>query len=578
VLGGPHLGGTRPGLTTIAMDDLIDVVTQNVSVDHLTEELSALSAIHRPPATPDFRAAAEHCLERLAAMGVEAELLSYPADGETQYWTLRMPEEWRLRVGRLEQLLPNGGRRTLCDARQAPLSIAERSAATPPGGITTELVDFDAHPDMPLAGRLVLTSGDMRRARERAVEGREAAGIVWYDETAQPGELQYVQWWWVGDERRCPGFVVSAEEGRRLRDALSRAPVPVWAEVDAEFRRGSVDVVTALFPGTTPEEVLLVAHLDHACPGANDNASGCVVALEAMRLVAELVRGGHLARPQRGVRVLLTQEIIGTIPAVASGVADRVRTALCLDMVGWRREEEPGLSVVRSAEAAGPYANRLAARVARYLEQRGGPPISMQPFSSGSDHYVLCDATVGIPCPLLMRWPDPAWHTSRDVPETLSEDSLRAAAVFTACYALAAANADARAVGTPSTLPKSGPSIPGAADRAPRWQAIYVRQFRGPVMLRHLQPHMSAAERKLFARMVRYPAEEGQDRHRGIDELITVLNWTDGERTAAESLALAEAELQRRLDTEAVLGLLDLLARRGYLSKTPAGAERAEGA
>jgi len=550
------------------MHDLIDTVTPNVSLDRLTEDLFALSAIHRPPATPDFRRAAEYCMEQLARMGLEPELLSYPADGETRFWTLRMPEEWRLQAGRLQELLPGGERRTLCDAQRVPLSIVERSASTPPGGITTELVALDDLPGTPAAGKLVLASGDIRRAREQAVQAGGAEGIVWYDETAAPGELQYLQWWWVGDERRCPAFVVPPEEGLRLRRAVSHGPVTLHAEVDAVFCSGSVDVVTAALPGASPEEVMLAAHLDHPYPSANDNASGCVVALETMRLAADAVRSGDLARPRRGIRILLTQEIIGTIPAAASGLAEQVRVGLCLDMVGWRRGEEPGLRIVKGAEAPGPYGNRLAQQVARGLEQRGEARIAIEPFSSGSDHYVLSDATVGIPCPLLMRWPDAAWHTSRDVPETLSEESLGTGAVFAACYALAAANAEPTAVGQPSRLP-------GSVGPPPAHHAVYERRFRGPIMLRHLQAQMSAQERELFARMVRYPEGEAGGRHRGIDELITVLNWTDGARTAGESLALAAAESRREVDADAVLGFLDLLAAHGYLTKLPAGGPKA---
>ena len=553
------------------MEALTDLVARNVSTDHLTAELLAVSALHRPPATPYFRAAAEHCMQQLAAMGLEPELLSYPADGRTRFWTLQMPEEWSLRLGHLQEMLPGGGHRTLSDAHQAPLSVVERSAPTQPGGITTELVPLDAAPHESLAGKLVLTSGDIRSARKQAVQTGDASGIVCYDETAPAGELQYQQWWWVGGERRCPGFVVPPEEGRRLRRAVSRAPVAVRAEVDAEFGSGSVDVVTGLLQGESPEEVVLAAHLDHPYPGANDNASGCAVALETMRLIADLVRRASVPRPQRGVRILLTQEIIGTIPAAASGALDRARVGLCLDMVGWRRGEQPGLYLVKSAEAAGPYANRLAQQLAGHLAQRGGPDIAIQPFSSGSDHYVLCDATVGIPCPLLTRWPDTAWHTSRDVPATLSEESLRAAALFAASYTLEAAQAEPGAVRTASPLPRSVASTGRSPGRAPQSRAVYARKFRGPIMLRHLEPSMSSDERELFARMVRYPPHEAGGRHRGIDELIAVLNWADGARTAGETLALASAELQRQVDSRAVLDFLDLLATHGYLEKRPRG-------
>ena len=49
-----------------------------------------LTLYHRMQASPGFRQAAHYCLERLRQAGVQAEVLSFPADEKTQYWSWQM--------------------------------------------------------------------------------------------------------------------------------------------------------------------------------------------------------------------------------------------------------------------------------------------------------------------------------------------------------------------------------------------------------------------------------------------------------------------------------------------------------
>jgi len=59
-------------------------------------------------------------------------------------------------------------------------------------------------------------------------------------------------------------------------------------------------------------EVLVVAHLCHPQPSANDNASGAAAALEAARVLQTLIAGGHLPPPRRSIRFLWLPEFTGS--------------------------------------------------------------------------------------------------------------------------------------------------------------------------------------------------------------------------------------------------------------------------
>ena len=65
------------------------------------------------------------------------------------------------------------------------------------------------------------------------------------------------------------------------------------------------------------------------------------------------------------------------------------------------------------------------------------------PYSGGSDHTVFQDPALGVPCPMLIQWPDRFYHSSHDTPDKSDPASLALAARCAATYAafLAAAGA-----------------------------------------------------------------------------------------------------------------------------------------
>jgi hypothetical protein len=62
-------------------------------------------------------------------------------------------------------------------------------------------------------------------------------------------------------------------------------------------------------------------------------------------------------------------------------------------------------------------------------------------FSGGSDHAEFTDSTIGVPCVMLLQWPDLFYHTSMDTIDKVSEDSLRRVGWIVANATLTLANA-----------------------------------------------------------------------------------------------------------------------------------------
>jgi len=125
-----------------------------------------------------------------------------------------------------------------------------------------------------------------------------------------------------------------------------------------------------------------------------------------------------------------------------------------LDMVG-QNQELCGSSflIERLPQALPSFADDLIARLREELTQesqshtgQGGFALfrhASTPFSGGSDHYILSDPSVGVPCPMIIQWPDKFYHTSQDTLDKVDPASLHRAGVLAATYAYFLAHADA---------------------------------------------------------------------------------------------------------------------------------------
>jgi hypothetical protein len=445
-------------------EPLLDALRGEVSGERALAAVEALARFHRVQASPGYDAAAGWLAGQLETSGLGVEVEHVPGDGRTRRLGALMPEGWECAHARAT-LVDAGARESLCDYARLKLSLILRS--DPARGrfplVTVEDGTEDEHyRGRDVRGRVVLTRGAVQRVHQLAVIERGAAGILFDGRRLlppvrgpldDPDAVTYTSFWWRGDEPRGWGFVVSPGTGARLRERL-HAGFPLELDVDIESRHFAtrIPLVSATLPGASGREVVVLAHLCHPEPSANDNASGVAAALEAARALAVVsARPGARSRGL-GIRFLWVPELTGTYAYLGPGGgpdperAERTVAALNLDMVG---EDQAKCGSTLLIEHPPCFAGSFAEALVGHIRQRAqdwvtsysGPGhfslarMSEVPFSGGSDHAVLVDPLVGVPCPMLIQWPDRYYHSSHDTPDKCDPASLALAARCAATFA-----------------------------------------------------------------------------------------------------------------------------------------------
>ncbi|MEI7769657.1 MAG: DUF4910 domain-containing protein [Chloroflexales bacterium] len=450
---------------------LLSTIQDEVSGVAAKGLVARISQWHRIQASPMYREAAEWLHATLSGWGVQSDLESYPVGEGLLAWGEPLFQEWSCEEGWLDLLLPGGGALRLADYRALPLSLLPRSASADGEYELVVVAGGDRASDyagLDVAGKLVLTRLSPMSVHRAAIEERGAAGVIFdgmrsIPEICPPGDLpddtQYSSWWWYGGEARAFGFALSPRAGADLRRRAARAakdgsPLRLRARVRSTFSDGAIESVSARIPGESDEEVLLMAHLCHPTPCANDNASGAAAVMEVARALRALIESGRLPRPRRSIRFLWVPEMTGTYLYLArhEELIAKTVAALNLDMVGQDQAQCGSVSlVVHTSDALPSFVGDLLEAIrdglggdAHTFNGRADPPLfryAATPTSNGSDHYILGDPSVGIPTPMIIEWPDRFYHTTADTLEKVSPTTLgrNMALAGTYTYFLAAA-------------------------------------------------------------------------------------------------------------------------------------------
>ena len=465
-----------------------DLIRRAYRGDAAHRHVTAISQHHRIQGSPGYRAAAAYVAAQLEAAGLEVAIRRYPADGRARFWTTPSFLEWACEAATLHLLTDEGASPAatgdlLCDFAAIPTSLIQRSIAVEgdfeivaPGG--TGGKEPEDYAGIDVRGKIVLSAEAADRVAELAIRQFGAAGVLFdgmaaggRSELDLPDARQYTSFWWAGEvQPDAWGFVLSPRQGRMLRAKLADGKtVRVRASIHSRFYAGSFEVVEATIPAaaaaetlqatwlrasaTHDHEILMVSHLCHPQPGANDNASGAAALLEAAATLARLLGQAALPTPHRGIRFIWVPEMTGTFAWLAAQEAEvrsgRWIAGLNLDMVGADQCQTNGICEFVSLPAAGA---AFADHLLNWLRQPFSDGIRYKeaPFASGSDHYILSDPSVGIPTPMINDWPDRFYHTSADTPDRVSPAALARSGALAAIYAywLAAAEpADAAWLG-----------------------------------------------------------------------------------------------------------------------------------
>ena len=439
---------------------MLAAVRSEASGERAHESVRALSRFHRVQASPGYAAACDWLAARIESYGLAAEVETVAGDGRTRCLGHLMPEGWDC-THAVASMVDGGASERLCDYEAEKLSLILRSAPARGRYPLTVVEDGTReadYRDRDVRGKVVLTRGAVQRVHELAVIGRGAAGILSYgrrllppvrDRHDDPDALAYTSFWWDEAGPRGWGFVVSPRVGERLAERLA-AGAALALEVEIESRAFPIGIplVSTRLAGDEPGEVLVLAHLCHPLPSANDNASGVAAALETARVLTTLRARGQLPATGRSVRFLWVPEITGTCAWLARD-PERARgthAAVNLDMVGQNQERCGSTFLLEhpphfAASFAEELLLKIRSEAVDWVASYSGPGhfsmtrLGEVPFSGGSDHYVLADPATGVPCPMLIQWPDRYYHSSHDTPDKTDPDSLALAVRCAATYA-----------------------------------------------------------------------------------------------------------------------------------------------
>jgi len=455
-------------LNRLVRDELSGVVAKSF--------VEQIARFHRIQASTMFHEAAEYVKNELVKIGLkDATIEQFPADGKTKYWTHTSPIGWTVKSAELYLVEPQ--EKLIVRYEDVPTCLHTYSKATPPEGVTAELVDVDKgtkpkdYEGKDVKGKFVLATGRANPVHEQAVYKLGAAGVITdtitYEmpnvrESLDIPDAHAYQGIWPNAEEQDKvtfGFSLSKRQGNQLRTLLkSGKTVKLKAKVDAQLFPGNEDVITATIPGKTKpnEEIFLIAHLCHPKPSANDNASGSGLLLEIARTITALINSGKIEQPARTIRFFWVPETLGTVAYLSQheDMFSRFVAGINLDMVGQNQELcKSTLNLDRTPDSLPSYLNdyvySLIEKSIKEFDTVTGFGSSSTfrynttTFSGGSDHAEFTNSTISVPCIMLLQWPDMFYHTSMDTIDKVSEDSLKRIGWITTVAALTLANATA---------------------------------------------------------------------------------------------------------------------------------------
>ncbi|HXX87919.1 MAG TPA: DUF4910 domain-containing protein [Candidatus Acidoferrum sp.] len=456
------------------MMDFAQVVKDEISGSDAKLFVAQISGFHRIQGSTMFHEAAEYVKNQLQALGFrDVKVEQFPADGKSKYWTYVSPMGWEVKSAKLWLLEPE--EQLLATYEDIPQSLHAFSNCTPSEGIVAELVDVDRgtrsedYKGKKVKGRFVLATGRARAVHEQAVYKYGAAGVITDSVTLEmprvresldvPDAHAYQAIWPTAKELSKVrfGFSLSKRQGNALRAHLrSGKTVRLKASVDARLFPFFEDVITATIKGNNKpsDEVVLVAHLCHPKPSANDNASGSGLLLEIARTIKSLINSGKIPQPSRTIRFMWVPETKGTVAYLSShkDSAKKIVAGINLDMVGQNQELcRSTLNLDRTPDSLPSYLNDfvfgLIEQTVREFDHQTRWGLSSTfryrttTFSGGSDHAEFTEATSRVPCVMLLQWPDLYYHTSMDTIDKVDEASLKRVGWITTVAALTLANA-----------------------------------------------------------------------------------------------------------------------------------------
>ena len=419
--------------------DLLASPAVQISGSRCQQHVARLSQMHRIIGSPGYEDAVHYIHSQLMSLGLKDVVVErFSMNGARAYGDWIAPAAWEASAAELWVESPERFR--LCDYAETPVCLHVGSRSSSPDAVFGELVDIGDgvsnadYAGQDVTGRIVLTSGNVRDVYEEAVRCRGARGIIsgampWQSPSIgrspldQPDMVSFNKFNVRHDDinREAFSFGISARQEARLRDLMRQGEGSVRATVNARASSGKLAVLSALVPGSemSDRELVLVTHLCHPQPGANDNASGPALVLEIVRSLLSVERD-HAVPPMRhSLRLLFVPEAYGTIAWLLESDVPRgdMLWAVNLDMVGGDSAQTSGhLWLDQTPWSMPTYLNDLMAALMSETATAApnGWQYGVREHMGGSDHIMFLAPEIGVPAIMLGHEPDLFYHSDLD--------------------------------------------------------------------------------------------------------------------------------------------------------------------
>jgi len=424
------------------LNDILGVINGQRAWDWVAK----ISQFNRIQASNGYHDSLETIKEELVTLGFDdIEHFKSPADGETKSWGYQAPYQWEIETGELWIEEPE--KTKLCDFNDIPVSIVTHSK---PCDVTAEVKDIgigDEKEDYErndIEGKFLLMSGPIFRCRP-FIEECGAIGVIYYPDlnrTRDNFDRRIYNGFFTTKETKNKtksGFSISYNQAMHLKELLQKGTVKVNARIKAEYLEGNLETLTSSIKGTEfPEqEIVIIAHLCHPLPSANDNASGAAGLLELARAYKHMVDKKILEKPKRTLRFVWVPEFNGTVPWMKHHVDNMRKVLACinLDMIG----EHPlkigyPLEVNLAPRSTPSIMNDITTFFVKKTADHpkgiaiNGTKIPMsyrlKSFDGGSDHVLFIDSYFGIPS-IMFGHEDTHYHSSMDTVEYCDSTELK---------------------------------------------------------------------------------------------------------------------------------------------------------
>jgi hypothetical protein len=435
------------------LTDLIATLKNAVDRDRLLSLTEDVWKLDHQFTYSAFHESAKFEVEKMKSWGLDAEVLEVPADGESIFGEWRMPLAWDCTSATAEIISPSSlAGEIIADHGKCPTNVIMWSGPTPEEGITASL-RYVAEADKAesfhgrnVKDRIVLVDVEARSAKMNAVNHGAVAIISCYNPHMNdlPDAVFWVNGWsddpggWAFHEgdTPLPGLSISPAAGKRLISLLEEGnDIQLNIKIESRCYKGTIPLATFVLNGRDPEEEVLILGHGHE-QGANDNATGAAVMMEAVRAIDSLIVSGRLARPKRSIRGLITNECYGTygFADLHPDIIKRTIAALNVDSVGQKQAKCRAVTQIHlNPHANIHYSDTLFLHLLETVMKKADPYYAYTVGGFSLDDNGFADPAYGVPT-VLIDTPELHWHTTADTMENVDGDVLKNLTVVCAAF------------------------------------------------------------------------------------------------------------------------------------------------